>query len=108
MLFRSLLGGTAGSSAWIATLDRLETLHPRIIVPTHSRTGDGSLIAEVRAFIVDMRTRTLALKAKGVGVEDAVKQMTDYFKTAYPEWVANTDWANVNSIPGFVRRIYAE
>ncbi|MEQ1949630.1 MAG: MBL fold metallo-hydrolase [Bryobacteraceae bacterium] len=103
-----LLSGATGSSAWIATLDQLATLKPKIIVPTHSRVGDGSLIAAERAFIIDMRTRTLALKAKGVAVEDAVKEITEQFKSAYPDWAANTDWTNLASVPGFVRRIYSE
>jgi glyoxylase-like metal-dependent hydrolase (beta-lactamase superfamily II) len=104
----SLLPGGAGSTSWLAVLDKVEPLHPRIIVPTHSRIGDGSLIGQVRAFIVDMRGRTLALKAKGVAVEDTVKQITEDFKMAYPDWAANPDWANITTVPGFVRRIYAE
>ncbi|MEQ1883872.1 MAG: MBL fold metallo-hydrolase [Bryobacteraceae bacterium] len=103
-----LSGGISGSSAWIATLDQLAPLKPKIIVPTHSRVGDGSLIAGERAFIVDLRTRTLALKTKGIPVEDAAKEITEQFKSAYPEWAANADWTNLASVPGFVRRIYSE
>jgi len=30
------------------------------------------------------------------------------FKTSYPDWAANTDWPNLNSMTGFVNRLYAE
>jgi glyoxylase-like metal-dependent hydrolase (beta-lactamase superfamily II) len=104
----SLLGEGASSTSWLEVLDKIEPLHPKIVVPTHSQIGDGSLIAKERDFIVDMRTRTLALKEKGVAVEEAAKQITEQFKTAYPDWASSTDWPNLTSVPAFVRRIYAE
>jgi glyoxylase-like metal-dependent hydrolase (beta-lactamase superfamily II) len=99
-------GGSFAS--WLTVLDKLEALKPRYVVPDHSRVGDGSLIAQERAFIVDMRARTLALQKQGLSAADAGKRLTEDFKTAYPEWAANTDWPNLTSIPGFVNRIYAE
>lgn len=104
----SLLGDRTGSTDWLKTLDKIEQLHPRIVVPTHSRTGDGSLVGQVRAFILDMRSRTLALKSRGVAVEDAATQITQQFRDAYPEWARSPDWPNVMAVPNFVRRIYLE
>jgi hypothetical protein len=97
-----------GLQSWIKVLDRLEQLRPAIVVPTHSRVGDGTLIAKERAFIEDTRTRTLALKRQGVAVADASARMTEYFRSAYPDWVANPDWTNVTSMNGLVQRIYTE
>ncbi len=97
-----------GFESWIRVLDRLDQLKPAIVVPTHSRVGDGSLIAQEKAFITDMRTRTLALKRQGVAVAEAGTRMTDYFRSAYPEWVANPDWANVAGVNGMVQRIYTD
>lgn len=97
-----------GLQSWIKVLDRLEQLRPAIVVPTHSRVGDGTLIAKERAFIEDIRTRTLALKRQGVAVADASARMTEYFRSAYPDWVANPDWTNVPSMNGLVQRIYTE
>jgi glyoxylase-like metal-dependent hydrolase (beta-lactamase superfamily II) len=93
---------------WVRLLDRLDLLKPLIVVPTHSRVGDGSLISQEKAFIVDMRTRALELKRQGVAVADAQTRMTEYFRTAYPAWVANTDWTNVAGVNGMVQRIYGE
>jgi len=93
-------GGTP--SSWIGVLDKLAPLNPRHILPDHSDPGDGSLIAQERAFIVDLQTRALGLKREGVSAEDAGKRLLDEFKTKYP------DWPNINGVPAFVQRIYAE
>lgn len=103
------VAGEGGSfTSWLTVLDKLEALKPRYIVPDHSRPGDGSLIAAERAFMLDMRSRALAYKKQGLSAADAGKRLTDDFKSAYPEWARNPDWPNVNSIGGFVQRVYAE
>jgi hypothetical protein len=55
-----------------------------------------------------MQSRAAALKHAGVSSSDAVTRLTEVFKTNYPDWVANTDWPNLNSMTGFVNRLYAE
>jgi glyoxylase-like metal-dependent hydrolase (beta-lactamase superfamily II) len=103
------VAGEGGSfTSWLTVLDKLEPLKPRYIVPDHSRPGDGSLIAQERAFLLDMRSRTLVYKKQGLSAADAGKRMTEDFKTAYPEWAQNPDWPNLGSIPGLVQRVYAE
>jgi glyoxylase-like metal-dependent hydrolase (beta-lactamase superfamily II) len=93
-------GGTPVS--WLAVLDKITPLNPRHILPDHSPPGDGSLIADEKNLIADLRTRALALKKKGVSAEDAGKQLTAEFKTKYP------DWPNMAPVANFVQRIYAE
>jgi glyoxylase-like metal-dependent hydrolase (beta-lactamase superfamily II) len=99
-------GGSFAS--WLTVLDKLVPLRPRIVIPTHSKVGDASLITAEAAFIRDMQSRAAALKHSGVLAADAVKQLTDVFKSNYPEWAANTDWPNVNSMAGLVNRLYQE
>jgi hypothetical protein len=103
------VAGDGGSfTSWLAVLDKLERLNPRYIVPDHSRPGDGSLIAQERAFLLDMRSRALALKTQGVSAADASKRLSEDFKSHYPDWARNPDWPNLNSISGFVQRVYTE
>jgi glyoxylase-like metal-dependent hydrolase (beta-lactamase superfamily II) len=99
-------GGSFAS--WITVLDKLDALKPKIVIPTHSRVGDGSLIAQEKAFILDMRARSLAMKKQGLSAADAGKRLQEDFKTAYPAWAANTDWPNLNSVPGLAQRFYVE
>ena len=98
----SIYGDGGTPSSWIGVLDKLAPLNPRHILPDHSDPGDGSLIAQDRAFIVDLQTRARALKQQGVSAEDAGKRLGDEFKTKYP------DWPNINAVAGFVQRVYAE
>lgn len=98
----SIYGDGGTPSSWIGVLDKVAPLNPRHILPDHSDPGDGSLIAQDRAFIVDLQTRGLALKRQGVSVEDAGKRLADEFKAKY------SDWPNINAVAGFVQRVYAE
>lgn len=87
---------------WIAILDKLEPLHPRIVLPDHGPLGDGSLIMQEKRYLVDIRDRSLALKHKGVSEADAAKQITAGMKSKYPDWTAMGSAANI------VKRVYAE
>jgi len=99
-------GGSFAS--WLTVLDKLVPLQPRVVIPTHSKVGDASLITSEAAFIRDMQGRAAALKRAGVSPTEAVTRLTGLFKTNYPDWAANTDWPNVSSMTGFVNRLYAE
>jgi len=92
-------GGTPAS--WLAVLDKVAALNAVHILPDHSAPGDGSLVAEERVLISEIRTRALAFKSQGVSAEDAGKQISAALKTQHP------DWPNTNAA-GFVKSVYAE
>ncbi len=92
-------GGTPAS--WLAVLDQVAALGAAHILPDHSPVGDGSLVAQEKAFLGGVRTRALELKRQGVSADDAGKQLTSEFKTKYPDWP-------INSLTGLVRSVYAE
>jgi hypothetical protein len=43
-----------------------------------------------------------------VSAAEAGTRLTELFKANYPDWAASTDWPNVNSMTGFVNRLYTE
>lgn len=92
----------ASVKGWLAILDKLADLKPRFIVPDHGALGDGSLIAQERAFLADLQKRALELKRQGASVEDAGKKLTDELKAKYPEW------GNMGPVANAVKRVYAE
>jgi glyoxylase-like metal-dependent hydrolase (beta-lactamase superfamily II) len=92
-------GGTP--SSWLAVLDKVAALNPLHVLPDHSAPGDGTMVAQEKQFISDLRNRALELKKNGVGVDDAGKRLESEFKTKY------SDWPNMN-VSGFVRSIYSE
>lgn len=87
---------------WLAILDKLEPMKPRLIVPDHGALGDGSLVAKERAFLSELQARAIALKRQGTSVEDAGKLLTAELKAKYP------DWETMGPVPNVVRRVYAE
>lgn len=87
---------------WLAILDRLEPLKPRLILPDHGALGDGSLIAKERTFLLELQTRSLELKREGKSASEAATIVTAEFKAKYPDWQTMGPVANV------VKRVYAE
>src|SRR5580658_1025306 len=92
-------GGTPAS--WIRVLDQVAKLGALHVLPDHSAVGDGSLVAQERAFITDLRTRALDLMRQGVDADEAGKRLTVEFKTKYSDWP-------ISSVSGFVKSVYAE
>ncbi len=92
-------GGTPAS--WLAVLDKIAALNALHVLPDHSAPGDGSLVAQEKAFMTDLRTRALALKKQGVSADDAGKQLSTDLKAKYSDWPAM-------NVAGFVKSVYAE
>jgi glyoxylase-like metal-dependent hydrolase (beta-lactamase superfamily II) len=92
----------ASVKGWLAILDQLEPLHPRLVVPDHGALGDGSLIAKERAFLGDLQTRSLELKRQGKSADEAASIVTAEFKTKY------AGWQTMGPVSNVVKRVYAE
>jgi glyoxylase-like metal-dependent hydrolase (beta-lactamase superfamily II) len=94
--------GEGSPKSWLAVLDKIAPLQARYVVPDHGGLGDGSLVAQERGFIDDLRSRALALKAQGVSAADAGKRLTGEFTAKY------SGWTSLNLVPTFVERVYEE
>jgi glyoxylase-like metal-dependent hydrolase (beta-lactamase superfamily II) len=94
--------GEGSPKSWLAVLDQIAPLQSRYVVPDHGGLGDGSLVAQERGFIDDLRTRALALKGQGVSAADAGMRLTAEFTAKY------VGWTSLNLIPTFVERVYEE
>jgi glyoxylase-like metal-dependent hydrolase (beta-lactamase superfamily II) len=92
-------GGTPAS--WLAVLDKIAALNAAHVLPDHSAPGDGSLVADEKSLIADIRDQSLALKKQGVSADDAGKQVSAALKAKHP------DWPNTNAA-GFVKSVYSE
>ncbi|HEX4051456.1 MAG TPA: MBL fold metallo-hydrolase [Steroidobacteraceae bacterium] len=88
--------------SWIAVLDQVATLHPRIIIPDHGGFGGEALIAQERAFLVDLQTRVAALKAQGLTAAQAGRQIAAEFAGKY------TGWQTLGNLPQSVQHAYRE
>ncbi len=92
-------GGTP--STWLAVVNKVAGLNAAHVLPDHSAPGDGSLVAEERALISEIRTRALALKRQGMSADDAGKAVSADLKKLHP------DWPNTNAA-AFVKSVYAD
>jgi glyoxylase-like metal-dependent hydrolase (beta-lactamase superfamily II) len=81
-----LSGSRSTIKSWIAVLDKAALLEPAVILPDHSQPGDGKLIAEQRAFLVDLQQRIAALKAQGKSAEEAARLISAEFQAKYAGW----------------------
>ncbi len=92
----------ASVKGWLALLDKIEPLHARYLVPDHGALGDGSLVAQQRAFLADLQSRVGVLKKEGKPIEEATTRITEEFRAKYPGWETMTALGNV------VKRAWAE
>ena len=92
----------ASVKGWLAILDQIAPLGARLVVPDHGALGDGSLVAQERAFLADAQARAQALQRQGISADDAGRMLTAEFKMKYP------DWTNLGPLPNLVKRVYAE
>ena len=87
---------------WIAVIDQLAPLKPRLVAPDHGALGDGALIGKERAFLTRLQDRALALKRQGKSAEEAGKLIQAAFEADHPVW------GGLNNIPQSVKKAYAE
>ncbi len=85
---------------WLQSLDRLEALHPQLIVPSHGPTGEGvQFIEGYRAYLKEVRERTAAEKRAGKSAEQAAEAVTAAMDGKYPDR---------GRLAGAVKSAYAE
>jgi glyoxylase-like metal-dependent hydrolase (beta-lactamase superfamily II) len=102
-LFPIMPNEDSSVKGWLAILDQLESLKPRVIAPDHGApVTDASEIGKERAYLLDLQARASELKRQGVPVDDAGKQVAAEFHTKYP------DWQGAVYIPNEVKRVYEQ
>jgi glyoxylase-like metal-dependent hydrolase (beta-lactamase superfamily II) len=87
---------------WIAVLDQIAPLKPKHVVPDHGDLGDGSLIAQERAFLNELQVRSMALKAEGKTAAEAGRIVAEEFAAEY------AGWTGLGNVPQSVARAYAD
>jgi glyoxylase-like metal-dependent hydrolase (beta-lactamase superfamily II) len=87
---------------WIAVIDQLAPLKPRLVAPDHGALGDNALIGKERAFLAELQDRAMALKKEGKGADEAGKAIQAEFQARH------SDWGGLNNIPASVKKAYAD
>jgi glyoxylase-like metal-dependent hydrolase (beta-lactamase superfamily II) len=77
---------TSSISAWLATLDELDALHPVVVVPSHGGIGDAALISKDRDYLTAVQTRVRELKAQGKSADETAQAVTTDVQARFPGW----------------------
>jgi glyoxylase-like metal-dependent hydrolase (beta-lactamase superfamily II) len=70
---------------WLASLDALEAMHAKRIVPSHGPFGGQELIEGYRAYLTHIRARTAELRKSGKTQDETVQIVTDEMSAQYPD-----------------------
>lgn len=81
---------TTSVKAWLAAFDAFEAMKPRTIVPAHGPIGDAALIPTLRAVMLDIQTRTRAMKAQGKTADEIAAMLQAEVQAQHPTWARLT------------------
>jgi glyoxylase-like metal-dependent hydrolase (beta-lactamase superfamily II) len=81
----SFANNTATITHWLASLDRLESLKAKKIVPSHGPFGGQEIIEDYRTYLMTIRRRSAELKKDGKSEDETVQLITDELSARYPD-----------------------
>jgi glyoxylase-like metal-dependent hydrolase (beta-lactamase superfamily II) len=94
--------GVTSMNAWLAAFDTFDRLRPKIVVPAHGATGDGSIIAVCRTIMQHVQSRARELKAQGRPADDVAALVQTELVAKHPKW------PRANGLAAAARAAYAE
>ena len=86
-------------SHWLESLDRLQAMKPRTIVPSHGPFGGVEIIQGYRAYLTRIRDRAAELKKAGKTQDETIQVITDEMAAEFPDR---------NRLAGAIRAGYSE
>jgi glyoxylase-like metal-dependent hydrolase (beta-lactamase superfamily II) len=89
-------------SAWIAVMQSLLELGPRIVVPGHGSIGDPAMIRAVSDYLSHVRAEVFRLADAGNSQEEIAKVLVPRMVALHP------DWDNAIFVPNQIAIFYAE
>jgi glyoxylase-like metal-dependent hydrolase (beta-lactamase superfamily II) len=93
---------TTSVRAWLAALDHLDALMPKLVVPSHRRMGDASMIAIYKDYFRALQTRAGELKRQGKSADETATLLQTELTAKYPDTVG------ANRVAAAARIAYAE
>jgi glyoxylase-like metal-dependent hydrolase (beta-lactamase superfamily II) len=85
-LFPAFATPQSRSESWLASLDEMERLKPRIVVGAHYDVTDATVISDYRAYLTALRARVGELKKEGKPAEEAAEIVRAEMAKKYPDW----------------------
>ncbi|MGW1373083.1 MBL fold metallo-hydrolase [Streptomyces sp. NPDC002446] len=76
---------------WLSVLDRLAATGPRVVVPGHGDLGGPQVLADVRDYLRELRDETWQRRDSAMGEGDIVAEVRALLMERHPEW-AGGEW----------------
>jgi len=74
-------------NGWIAALDRILELEPKVIVPGHGPLTDAEGVKNLRSYFEDLRRWVTERHGSGMNIEDTIRSVdAEIDKSAYADW----------------------
>lgn len=70
---------------WLKSLDRIEALKPKLLVPSHGPTGGLEIVAGYRAYLTDIRDQVAADRRAGRSEAEAIAAVVSRMSEAWPD-----------------------
>jgi glyoxylase-like metal-dependent hydrolase (beta-lactamase superfamily II) len=90
---------SAKISHWLESLDRLQAMKPKTIVPSHGSFGGVEIIEGYRAYLTRIRDRAAELKKAGMTQDETIQVITNEMAAQFPDR---------NRLAGAIRAGYSE
>jgi glyoxylase-like metal-dependent hydrolase (beta-lactamase superfamily II) len=71
---------------WIAIVEQLQSLDPRIVVPGHGEVGDTGLLAITHEYLTLLFSEVKRLASEGSDTNAIIATLDAQFRTRYPDW----------------------
>jgi hypothetical protein len=85
-LFPAFATPQSRSQSWLASLDEMERLKPRIVVGAHYDVADATVISDYRGYLTALRSRVGELKKEGKSAEETAEIVRGEMAKKYPDW----------------------
>ena len=101
-LFPAFATPQSSVRTWLTSLDEMDRLQARTLVPAHGELADPSIIGAYREYLSALQARVAELKREGKTADDTAVALRVEFKEKYPKWRQPLRVHNAAS------RVYAE
>lgn len=85
-LFPAFATPQSASRSWLASLDQLDKLQAKVLVPAHRDITVPSTIEAYRGFLLALQARVGELKRQGKSSDDTAETLRAEFRAKYPDW----------------------
>ncbi|GLK15261.1 MBL fold metallo-hydrolase [Streptosporangium carneum] len=76
---------------WLAVMDRLAAVGPRVVVPGHGDLGGPQVLTDVRDYLRELREETWRRRDSAMGEAEIVAEVRASLIERHPEWVGQ-EW----------------